>query len=360
MDLYDVLEIKKTASNLEIKKAYKRLSMLYHPDRNNGKTNPRFYIVSSAYEILTDPIKKVQYDSVGYINGNDMDADSRKDFNQNPFIDLNFDFSNIDPRIGQALQFVTAINSLCSKVFNSDTSIFDNLCEKIDIDNLIEKNEEEKAQNHLYKAINKHFNIALNNKSESEVQYESDFTQSSISEYKPSDIVINLDTNIKEIYEGKIKILTFERQCFKNKEMIIETRTINIPICNDKMILENEGNDYISDDGKMVRGRVIINIKCLHDKYYKRVNDYDILLLSHINESDIDKGINKKFKYFDSTVNIKSKNLRKKCENDKITFTMKNLGISYYENNNIKNLLRGDLIIIFFVKKDVEVKKDVD
>mgnify|MGYP003387143752 CR=1 FL=1 len=215
------------------------------------------------------------------------------------------------------------------------------------------KNEEDKAQNYLFKAIDKHFNIALNNKEDSEQQYESEFSQSEESEYRSSDVVIDLDTNIKEVYDGNVKIITFNRQCFKNEQMIVEQKTINVPVCNDKIIMENEGNDYVTDEGKMIRGRVVINIKCLHDNYYKRVNDYDILIMSHITNEQLDLGINKKFKFFDSTVNVKSKNLRKKLKDDKVTFTMKNLGITHYENNNIKNPIKGDLIIILFLKKDI-------
>lgn len=353
MNLYDVLNIKNNANQDEIKKAYKHLSLKYHPDRNNGVTDPKFYVISTAYDILSDPVKKMQYDSVGYISGNDMDADSKKKYNDNPFIDLNFDFSNIDPRMEQAINFVQAINTLCSKVFNSNSSIFDELCKKADLDELLAKNEEDKAQNYLFKAINKHFNIAINNDDESEQRYESDFSQSEESDYIPSDIVIDIETNIKEVYDGNIKIITFNRQCFKNQKMIVEQKTINIPVCDDKIILENEGNDYITNEGKMVRGRVIINVKCIHDNYYKRVNDYDILLMSHITNEQLESGINKKFKYFGSTVNIKSKNLRKKLKDDRVIFTMKNLGITHYENNNIKNPIKGDLIIIMFLKKDV-------
>lgn len=356
MNLYDVLNIEKNATQEDIKKSYKRLSLKYHPDRNNGITDPKFYIISTAYDILSDPIKKAQYDSIGYIDGNDMDADSKKEYNnQNPFANMNFNFSNMDPKIEQAIQFANAINALCAKVFNSKGTLFEDLCTKADLDTLMKKNEEEKAQSHLFKAISKHFNIALNDddEEETEQQYESDFSQSEESEYFSSDIIINLDTNIQEVYEGSIKIITYSRQCFKNEQMITEQKTINVPVCNDKIIMENEGNDYITNDGIMIRGRVIINIKCLHDKYYKRVNDYDILLLSHITNDELEMGINKKFKYFGSTINIKSKNPKKKLKDDKITFTMKKLGITHYENNNIKNPIKGDLIIIFFIKKDV-------
>ena len=91
----------------------------------------------------------------------------------------------------------------------------------------------------------------------------------------PNDIVIELITNIEEIYKGMIKIVTFERQVYKKKKLIIETAKLNVPICNDKIIFDNEGNDYINNDNIRMKGRVVINIKCLYSNYYKRVNDYD-------------------------------------------------------------------------------------
>lgn len=352
MNLYDILEIKKNASQEDIKKAYKKLCVKYHPDKNNGQTQPKFYAISTAYDILSDPIKKAQYDSIGYINSDDMDADSKNGYT-NPFMNMNFDFSNMDPKIGQAFQFVTAINSLCSKIFNSDVSLFNELCSKSELDDLIAKNEEDKAQNYLYKSIKKHFNISLNNEEESETKYESDFSQSEIMDLRPSDIVINIDTNLVELYNGNLKIITFDRQCFKNEQMVIEKRTIKIPVCDDRVILDNEGNDYIDEDNKMIRGRVIINIKCISNKHYKRVNDYDIMISSHISAEELETGINKTFKYFNSEINLISKNPLKRLNNGCVTYVKKNLGITYYENNNIKEPKKGDLIIVLFLKKDV-------
>lgn len=63
-NFYDILEIPETASADEIKKAYRRLSMIYHPDKN--KNNPdataKFQKISEAYETLSDNDKKNEYD----------------------------------------------------------------------------------------------------------------------------------------------------------------------------------------------------------------------------------------------------------------------------------------------------------
>ena len=66
-DLYSVLGVAKGASADEIKKAYKKLAMKYHPDRNAGdKTSEtKFKEINNAYETLSDAKKRKQYDTFG-------------------------------------------------------------------------------------------------------------------------------------------------------------------------------------------------------------------------------------------------------------------------------------------------------
>ena len=63
---YDILEIPKTASETEIKKAYRTLSLKYHPDRNKTpEANEISSKINEAYETLSDPTKRKQYDLGG-------------------------------------------------------------------------------------------------------------------------------------------------------------------------------------------------------------------------------------------------------------------------------------------------------
>ena len=73
-DYYEVLGVKKGASDPEIKKAFRRIAMKYHPDRNpdSKDAEEKFKEAQEAYEILGDEEKKSAYDRFGHagVDGN--------------------------------------------------------------------------------------------------------------------------------------------------------------------------------------------------------------------------------------------------------------------------------------------------
>jgi molecular chaperone DnaJ len=66
-DFYSTLGVQRNASDDEIKKAYRKLAMTYHPDRNNGsrEAEEKFKEITEAYDVLRDPDKRAMYDRYG-------------------------------------------------------------------------------------------------------------------------------------------------------------------------------------------------------------------------------------------------------------------------------------------------------
>ena len=66
-DYYEILGVKKTATEAELKKAYRDLAKKYHPDKNKGNKDAesRFKEISEAYAVLSDKEKREQYDRLG-------------------------------------------------------------------------------------------------------------------------------------------------------------------------------------------------------------------------------------------------------------------------------------------------------
>ena len=89
-DYYEVLGVSQNASNSELKKAFKKLAMKYHPDRNpdDPAANEKFKEAAEAYEILSDPEKKSAYDQFGHAGVQGMGSGQGAGFQDFNFGDI--------------------------------------------------------------------------------------------------------------------------------------------------------------------------------------------------------------------------------------------------------------------------------
>ncbi|MCU0663721.1 MAG: molecular chaperone DnaJ [Myxococcota bacterium] len=93
-DYYEILGIERTSSPDELKKAYRKLAMQYHPDRNPGDSmaSEKFKEATEAFQVLSDPQKRARYDRFGHgapegfgMGGGEVDLGSMTDFFESIF-----------------------------------------------------------------------------------------------------------------------------------------------------------------------------------------------------------------------------------------------------------------------------------
>ncbi|MBO4276589.1 DnaJ domain-containing protein [Candidatus Saccharibacteria bacterium] len=91
-DYYEVLGVSKNASDDEIKKAYRKLAVKYHPDKNPGdkEAEAKFKEINEAHDVLSDKQKRARYDQFGHAG---VGGASGGAYGGNPFAGGNFNFN---------------------------------------------------------------------------------------------------------------------------------------------------------------------------------------------------------------------------------------------------------------------------
>lgn len=289
MDYYEILGVKKNASDEEIKKAYRKLAVKWHPDKNpNNKQNAenKFKEISEAYDILKDKDKRSLYDKFG------------KDGLQGNNNNYNFNSSADD--------------------------IFRNFFGTDDVFNINENNTHQTFTTFSFGGNNFNMNSNMPRKKR-----------------KGSTIEYKLKCTLENLYHGNKKKIKLNK--FVNGKRVSEIIEIDIkPGWKEgtKLTYENKGNSTINESPGDI---VVIIQEVIHSTYNRSGNDLEFKI--NITLKDALNGFTKKIPlingdYYDLKIN--------KIRESDFKYTIKNAGMPIRKSG--KNLGYGDMVISFNIK----------
>ena len=353
MNLYSILELSPNASLDDIKKSYRKLALKYHPDKNKDVGSAeKFHSISMAYEILSDIEQKQKYDTMNpkkqqnifdmisqmyykFKSSNEFKEYIKKNVFENE--EAKEKLLSGDKEVIREYIYNKANSYLLNMINKQFAKKEENILDEDLTSIFIPENVDKK----IYNILDKDKIMSL---------------ETSIQTTNKNDNLLELTiiTDLNEIYMDKFKEIIIQRQRYKEKQIYIDEKKLFVPLSDDRLILEKEGDDYIDQNGLLQRGDVSIKIKCRKNKYLKRVNDNDILLVLPITLYELFRGFDKRFIYLgNEEIKIKVQNVFKQYnfDGEKIVINMINKGLPYMDmDDNIKK--RGKLIIYLVLNKE--------
>lgn len=305
---YDILELPETASLDEIKKSYRRLSMMYHPDknRNNPESTSKFQKISEAYETLSDAGKKNEYDMM----------------RNNPFVKIMGGMGPMGP-MGMGMRMNMNMNP--NRNENPIDDLFSNL-----------------------------FGMPFTNGGGPGIRiFHNGIPVNVNAIQKPAPIVKNITVSIDKILSEVTMPIDIERWLLENDNKVFENETIYVTIPKgaddgEIIILKDKGN-VLNENCK---GDIKLFIKIENNTEFKR-SGLDLIYEKTITVKEALCGFTFELKYLTGkiyTINNNSGNII--C--DRYQKVIPNMGLS---RDNIKN--SGNLVILFHVKFPEKLTEDV-
>ena len=235
MDYYKILEIEKNASEGEIKKAYRRLSLIYHPDKQTGDSD-KFKQINEAYQVLSSKEKRTMYDMQNNMMGDNFFTGNG--MSQFPF-PPGFPFGHVKEG-GIQMPFGNGRVHIGVMPMGGRGGSMKNSQGMDDI-----------------------FNMLFSNMSDTIKEVKKNI--------KPATITKNIDITIQQAYAGINYPLEVERWIESDGVRHVETETIYVPIPkgidnNEIIVLTGKGNC----NDKNVKGDIKLYVKIVNNTKYVR------------------------------------------------------------------------------------------
>jgi DnaJ family protein B protein 11 len=319
---YNTLEVPETASIDEIKKSYRRMSMLYHPDKN--KNNPdatsKFQKISEAYETLGDSDKKKEYDMR----------------NKNPF----FKMMNMHPQD----QGVNPVEEMFTSMFGMPFGV--------PFGNMQGFGQQGFGQGQNIRIFHNGIPVNMQGVNMNGVNVNGVNMQSFAQGLqKPTPIIKTINVPIDKILTGTVIPVDIERWLMQENNKMFEMETIYVTVPKgmddgEIIVLRDKGN-IVRDDCK---GDIKLFIKIINETEFKR-SGLDLILDKTITVKEALCGFNFDIKYItgktytitNNSGNIVSHGYRK---------TIPNMGFTRDDHT-------GNLIIMFTVKFPEKIADDM-
>lgn len=272
-DYYEILGVDKNSNQDDIKKAYRKLALKYHPDRNKDPdSEDKFKLISEAYQVLGDETKRKNYD-MGNIDMNFSDSfdmfneifKQHMDFFKNDFgnyDDILREINNIDIR-DIPIQSGFYIFENYNNENNSFIQNIKNLKQKLNI-NTTRFSQQQNSSN----------------KQETETETE---TEPKVIQ-KPEDLNYKIKISLKDLYLQNEKNINITRTVIKNNIESKKTKNISIKFNDIEIILKNQGNRTEKE-----KSDLILNIIPKDYHGFRYLKNYDIYYEKDIKYEDIFK-----------------------------------------------------------------------
>lgn len=278
-DYYEILGLEKKCDESDIKKAYRKLALKYHPDRNKEEdSEEKFKNISEAYQVLSDKSKRSNYDN-GFYNFDDFGYEpfemfnnifkQHMDFFKNDFGDYNDilrEMNNMDFR-DIPMNGVFVFNAQVGGAnFENEFNLQDILHKTLNQTKFPESSQREGKKENLFDKI-KNLKNKLNkvDKMEKEEQEKKEELK------KPDDLIYTIRISLKDLFNKVEKELIINRNIEKDGIKTIKKNKLNIIFSDIQIIKKKKGNNR-----EGVKSDLIFNIQPKNSDQFKILNKYDI------------------------------------------------------------------------------------